>query len=139
MKVLLDTNVVLDVLLRRGEWLAEAEAIWQASLDGRLESCITASSLTDIHYIGRRLTGDPAAREAVRKCLDALTVLPVDEETLEAAYALSAGDFEDALQIAAAIRNDVEAIVTRDPDDFTSAPVRVLSPTELAASLRHEG
>jgi hypothetical protein len=29
--------------------------------------------------------------------------------------------------------------VTRDPEDFTSAPVRVLSPTELAASLRHEG
>ena len=97
------------------------------------------ASLTDIYYIGRRLTGDPAARAAVRKCLDALTVLPVDEETLEAAYALSAGDFEDALQIASAIRNDVEAIVARDPDDFTSAPVRVLSPTELAASLRHEG
>lgn len=139
MKVLLDTNVVLDVLLRRGEWLAEAEAIWQASLDGSLESCITASSLTDIYYIGRRLVGDQAAREAVRKCLDVLTVVPVDEETLEAAYALSAGDFEDALQIASAMRNDVEAIVTRDPDDFISAPVRVLSPTELAASLRHEG
>lgn len=139
MKVLLDTNVVLDVLLRRGEWLAEAEAIWQASLDGRLESCITASSLTDIYYIGRRLTGDSAAREAVQKCLDALAVLPVDEETLEAAYALSTDDFEDALQIASAIRNDVEAIVTRDPDDFTNAPVRVLSPTELAASLRHGG
>ena len=139
MKVLLDTNVVLDVLLKRGEWLVEAEAVWQASLDGRLESCITASSLTDIYYIGRRLVGGQAAREALRKCLDVLTILPVDEETLEAAYALTASDFEDGLQIASAVRHGAEAIVTRDPDDFAGAPVRVWSPTELAASLRHEG
>ena len=51
MKVLLDTNVILDVLLRQGQWLAEAEVVWQASTDGRLESCATASSLTDIYYI----------------------------------------------------------------------------------------
>ena len=75
MKVLLDTNVVLDVLLQRGPWMARAEAIWQASIHGRLESCITASSLTDIYYISRRLVGEQAARETVQKCLDVLTTL----------------------------------------------------------------
>jgi|GEM_PF-4363418 len=56
-KVLLDTNVVLDVLLERGGWPAEASVLWQASADGRLGSCVTASSLTDTYYISRRLKG----------------------------------------------------------------------------------
>jgi len=138
-KVLLDTNVVLDVLLQRGPWLAGAEAIWQASIDGRLESCITASSLTDIYYISRRLVGEQAARETVRKCLDVLTILTVDKETLEQAHALAVADFEDALQISAAQRNGLNALVTRDPNDFTACPIPVLSPTELAAQLQPEG
>ena len=61
-RVLLDTNVVLDVLLRRGEWLADAEAVWQAAANGRLTACITASSLTDVYYISRRLTSASSPR-----------------------------------------------------------------------------
>ena len=53
MKILLDTNVVLDLLCRRGPWLADAEPIWQAALDGRIEVCLTAT-LT--------VTGTPAWR-----------------------------------------------------------------------------
>jgi predicted nucleic acid-binding protein len=136
MKVLLDTNVVLDVLLQRGAWLAEADAIWQASVDDRLESCITTSSLTDIYYISRRLVGEQAAREAVRKCLDVLTILTVDKDTLEQAHALAVADFEDALQVSAAARNGLDALVTRDPDDFAACPISVLSPTDLVTQLR---
>src|SRR5260370_42494702 len=107
MKVLLDTNVVLDVLLQRGQWLAEAEAIWQASMDGRLVPCISASSLTDIYYISRRLVGREQARQAVRQCLDVLVILSTDSDTLEQAYAFQANDFEDGLQIASAARNGI--------------------------------
>jgi predicted nucleic acid-binding protein len=57
MKLLLDTNIVLDMLLGRGPWLAAASMIWQAGLDGRLTSYITASSLTDIYYIVRKTAG----------------------------------------------------------------------------------
>ena len=136
MRVLLDTNVVLDVLLQRGQWLADAEVIWQASVDGQLESCVTASSLTDIYYISRRLVGGQAARQAVRECLNVLTVLPVDKETLEQSYSLDANDFEDAVQISTAARNGLNAIITRNPNDFTGSSVSVLSPTELVALLR---
>ena len=100
MRVLLDTNVVLDVLLRRGEWLSDAETIWQAGIDGRLICCMTASSLTDIYYIARRLASVSTARQVVLQCLDCLELLTVDQEILEAAYGLETTDFEDALQIA---------------------------------------
>jgi predicted nucleic acid-binding protein len=139
MRVLLDTNVVLDVLLQRGEWLAGAQAIWQASIDGGLESCITASSLTDIYYISRRLVGAQAARHTVRTCLDSLSIMTVDKETLEQAYALPVNDFEDALQMAAAVRNGLTALVSRDPSGFSGSPVPVLSPAELVARLQATG
>ncbi len=136
MRVLLDTNVVLDVLLRRGEWLDEAEVIWQASVDERLIACLTASSLTDIYYIGRRLVSASAARQAVRQCLDCLRLLLVDRDVLEQAYALPTVDFEDALQIAAAVRHGADAIVARDASGFADSPITVLSPIQLAAHLR---
>ena len=85
MRVLLDTNVVLEVLLQRGEWLADAEAIWQASVDGRLQACIGASSLTDIYYIIRRTTGRDIARASVERCLTELMILPVDRAVLHQA------------------------------------------------------
>lgn len=135
MKVLLDTNVVLDVLLPRGQWLAEAEGIWQANLDGHLLGYVTASSLTDIYYITRRLTSSATARQVVRLCLDSLEVLTVDRGSLEAAYAIADTDFEDSLQVVSAARHGLDAIVTRDPAGFANAPINILSPGELIGRL----
>jgi predicted nucleic acid-binding protein len=135
MKVLLDTNIVLDVLLERAEWLAEAETIWRASSDGRLLSHGTASSITDIYYISRRLAGHERARQSVRRCLDHLYVIGVTGPLLEAAFALEGRDFEDDLQIACASADQLDGIVTRNRADFADSPIPVLTPAELIAQL----
>jgi predicted nucleic acid-binding protein len=135
MRVLLDTNVLLDVLLQRGQWLAEATAIWQAVDAGRLEGFVSASAMTDLYYIARKLAGEPAARNVVRACLEHLTVVAVDAGLLRQADALPIPDFEDALQVACAAAHALDAIVTRDAGGFPGATVAVLSPTELATHL----
>ena len=141
MKVLLDTNVVLDVLLERQPWLSCAQTIWQAGLDGRLESCISASVCTDVFYIGRRSMGARKARQAVRDCLDVLTILTVDREILEHAHALAiVDDFEDAVQVACATHYQLDAIVTRDATgDFEQAAIPVWTPEELISRLENTG
>jgi predicted nucleic acid-binding protein len=131
MRVLLDTNVLLDALLDREPWSEAAAAIWTAHDEGRLEAWITASSLTDIFYIGRRIKGHDVAREAVRLCLATFNVCPVDAATLQAADRLLGEDFEDNLQIACALASDLDGIVTRDPSDFAGSPIRVLAPSEV--------
>jgi predicted nucleic acid-binding protein len=136
MKVLLDVNVVLDVLLQRQQWLADAQAIWDAAGDGRLECCLCASSLTDIFYIARKLVGQDSARDVVRQCLDSLTVLPVDGQSLKDACARPERDLEDALQIAVATQAGVEALVTRDTTGFANSPVPVVTPVQLAHQLK---
>lgn len=135
MKILLDTNVVVDLLLLREPWAAEAKEIWRAAADGRLDCYVSASAMTDIYYICRKICGKNGARQAVRDCLDSLFIVPVDETQLEQAYALATMDFEDALQIVCATNSQLDAIVTRDQTGFVNSPVPVLTPSELVATL----
>jgi len=133
--VLFDTNIVLDALLKRAPWETDAAACWKACDDGRIMGCLTASTLTDIFYISRRLKGVDVARDAVRICLDAFAICIVDRQALELAIDLPADDFEDNLQIICATLAGLDAIVTRDKDGFQGSTIAVLTPTELLAQL----
>jgi predicted nucleic acid-binding protein len=135
MKVLLDTNVVLDLMLEREPWRAEAEAIAQAGADGHLQAHVCASSITDIYYISRKIAGAERARIVVRTCLDRLQVVSVTRDLLDAADRRGVSDFEDDVQIECAVVAGLDAIVTRNPQDFASSPILVLTPAELLARL----
>lgn len=81
LRVLLDTNVMLDWLLDRKPWSDEAAPIWQARDTGRLIAYLPASALTDIYYIARRQIGADNALAAVDRSL-ALEIIPVDKPTV---------------------------------------------------------
>lgn len=136
MRLLFDTNVVLDVLLNREPWVAQAKALWQARDEGRVTAYIPASVITDIFYIARRAKDIEAAYDAVRIRLDTFEICPVDRQVLEQAAVLPGNDFEDNVQIICAVMSRVDAIVTRDPAGFAInfAPY-VLTPEEALAQL----
>jgi predicted nucleic acid-binding protein len=136
MRILLDTNVVLDVLLRREPWREDAEALWRANDDGRLTGYLTATTLTDIFYVARRLTDLQRARQAVQVCLDAFEIAGVDRSRLERAQQLSSPDFEDNVQIACAEAAALDALVTRDTGSFAGATLAVWSPDECRRRLQ---
>lgn len=131
MRVLLDTNVLLDVLLKRDPWVTESSAVWQAHDEGQVVGHVMACAITDIFYIARRLAGLETAHTAVRICLEAFEICAVDHQALEQAQALPGTDFEDNLQIACASLAGLDAIVTRDKKGFKAAAMPVLTPTEL--------
>ncbi len=135
MRVLLDTNVILDLLLEREPWRAEAMAIAEASADGRIQPHVSASSITDVFYISRRLVGVAKARRVVRACLDTLQVISVTRDLLDAADRRVGNDYEDNLQVECAIAARLDAIVTRDPKGFEGSPIPVMTPAELIVRL----
>jgi predicted nucleic acid-binding protein len=135
MKVLLDTNVILDLMLERDPWRTEAEAMAEAGADGRLQPHVCASAITDIFYISRKLAGADKARRIVRNCLDLLQVVSVTRDLLDATERRGGSDFEDDVQIECATDARLDAIVTRNPEDFVDSPVLVLTPAELLARL----
>ena len=132
---LLDTSVVLDLLLNRPPWAADATVIWEAHRHHQVRAWIAAFTIPTIFYIVRKQAGVPPARTAVYACLTTLDIVPTDPATLLAAHALAGPDFEDDLQIASARQAGVDAIVTRDPKGFAASPIPVLTPTDLAISL----
>ena len=138
MRVLLDTNIILDLLLKRDPWFSEAKALFDAHAEGKLAAHISASMLTDVFYIVGRLLGREQARVAVQTCLSAFEVCAVDREALEAAIALPGADFEDNLQLVCANRSNLAAIVTRDKDGFAGADMPVLSPAEMIMRLARQ-
>jgi len=135
MKVLLDTNILLDVLLDRDPFVVDSSAIWAACDAGNIDGFISASTLTDLFYIARRAADVPIARIAIGLCLATFEIAPVDRPTLEHAAALPGDDFEDNVQIASATIAGLDAIVTRNGADFAGAALPVLTPSELIARL----
>ena len=134
-KVLVDISVLLDLLLNRDPWAADASAIWNAHVNSNLQAFVAAFSLPTIFYVVRRQADLDVAREAVRVCLATLEILPIDHATLEAAWEMSGSDFEDNLQIACAMQAGIDIIVTRDPRGFSGSSVPVLSPSELRSQM----
>lgn len=131
MKVLLDLNVVLDVVLNRQPWVADAKQVWNAHESGLIDGSLAATELTNLFYIVRRISGEPAARTAVRVCLATFGIEPVDQPTLEEADRQPGFDFEDNVCIACAMAAGIDWIVTRDPAGFVHSPVPAVSPAEL--------
>jgi predicted nucleic acid-binding protein len=134
-RVLLDTNVILDVLLDREPFVADAAAIWQAVQEQAIQGYVTATTLTCIYYIAHKLKGSTVARVAVSEVLAMMRVCAVNDTVLRAALALSLADFEDAVQVACALAADLEAIVTRDVDGFGSSPVQSIAPADFVQRL----
>ena len=135
MRLLFDTNIVLDVLLGRVPWHVEAGAIFQAARDGKLAASVTTLCIANVFYVGRRLAGSEKAMNAVHDCTEAFEVLAVDRRTVETALALPGSDFEDNIQIAVALQANADGIVTRDPAGFSASPIAVFTPTALLARL----
>lgn len=136
-RVLLDTNIVLDLLLRRQPWFNQAQPMWDARDAGTVIACLPTSALTNIYYIGRKQVGQQQVMADIRYCVSNFELLPLGRRDAEYALTLPGADYEDNLQIACAFYADVLFIVTRDPDGFTDVPalIRVVDPPTLMASL----
>lgn len=137
MRVLVDTNIVLDFLLQREPFSQNAELLFRAIDVGEIVGYATATTLTDIFYISRRHTRSiQQARQVVSEILTVMMICPVDRVVLESAFDSGFADFEDAVQIFSAVAQGLDAIVTRDAQGFLSSPIPVLSIQELLQQVR---
>jgi predicted nucleic acid-binding protein len=133
MKALLDINIVLDVFLNRQPFVNEAALIWQANANRQIEVFVSAVTLPTIYYITRKATDKATARQVVQKLLASVGIVGVDYAVLANAETLPIDDYEDAVQLAAAQAQQIDAIVTRDMRDYHNSPLPVYSPSDFLA------
>ena len=133
MKLLLDTNVLLDVLGKRPPFYAAAARLWSLAEHNQIEAFVSAISFNNIYYIVRKAAGKEKADEALRTLRDLFTPVPLDAKLINQSMDAPIDDFEDGVPFHSASREQVDYFVTRDPDGFPATGVPVLSPQEFLA------
>jgi predicted nucleic acid-binding protein len=136
-KILVDTNVVLDVLLEREPHSGPACQLFSAIDRGRVDAAICATTVTTVHYLATKAVGGRKAVHLVGDMLELFAVAPVDRQVLSSAARLGAPDYEDAVLQQAAAAWGAAAVVTRDARGFarrTGAPPAV-QPDELLSAI----
>jgi predicted nucleic acid-binding protein len=114
MKVLLDTNVILDVLASREPFLASAATIFALAGKKKFAAYVTASSVTDLYYILRRKLPNDVCREALRNLFNLCSAIPVTQRDCQSALDDPVDDFEDALMMVYGRKIGVDYVITRD-------------------------
>ncbi|MCL2718610.1 MAG: PIN domain-containing protein [Lachnospiraceae bacterium] len=136
MKLLIDTNIILDAMMNREPWAKAAQNIILAVAENKAEACITASSFTDIHYIlQKKLRDREKTKQALLGLLAVINVLDVTGTDCEKAFDLPITDYEDALIAYCGKRHKVNYIVTRNLKDYTGSPVEAIAPEEIIKRL----
>lgn len=131
MRILFDTNVILDVLLDREPFSTTAAQLFSKVEAGELSGYICATTVTTLHYLTRKTVGTERAQKEIKKLLNLFEVAPVNRSVLEGALKARFADFEDAVIHEAAVQVEVQGIVTRNIADFKGANILLYSPEEL--------
>jgi predicted nucleic acid-binding protein len=134
MRVLYDTNVLLDVLLERKPFYASAARTWTLAELGRLEGLAAAVSFTNAFYIISKVLARESARNAIKKMRGIFAPVTCDGWVINKAIDAELPDFEDAVQYFSALHAGADCILTRNAGDFPPQPVvPVFSPAEFLA------
>jgi predicted nucleic acid-binding protein len=130
-KALIDTNVILDIALKRDPFFEHASLIFDKIDDQILEGYITASSITDIYYIASKQKDKLQARTFLLNLVQIMEVIGVDKDIVMEALEGDIPDFEDAIQVFSAKSNSIDLIITRNVADFASSGMKALTPQEF--------
>lgn len=138
MRILIDTNVVLDALTSREPWKESAERIFLMAANNIVDMYITASSATDIYYLVRKyLHSTKAAKQIMGKLFSLIGILEVKEEDCVDALASAISDYEDAVVEQVARRSGIECIVTRNQKDYEAGLTKIFAPGEFVEFIEH--
>ena len=133
--LLIDTNIALDVVLKRQPWAAEGARLFDAVERGEARGFIAGHAITTIYYVVEKERGRQQAILAVSDLMELFTVVAVGEPEIHRAIAMDLVDFEDAVQVAAYLAVNANYLVTRNKKDFKRAQAAAYTPGEVLALL----
>lgn len=135
MIVLLDTDVLVDVALARKPHVEAAAALVDA-LERRPGSAFVAwHTVSNFYYLVAPSRGKVSARSFLLELTQFVHVSPTTTESLRFAGGLDVKDFEDALQVAAAVACRAEIIATRNVRDYANSPIKAVAPSAVMERL----
>ena len=139
MKILVDTNVIIDALTSREPWNESAEKIFIMAANHTVDMYITASAATDIYYLVRKyLHNTETAKQIMGKLYSLTGILEVTGNDCLEALASPIKDYEDAVVEKVASRKDMHYIVTRNIKDYQAGNTKIILPDDFVKLMEEE-
>lgn len=131
MKVLCDTNVLLDVFLERTPFFEASSQIVGLAEQGKIDGWICGTTVTTIFYLLAKALSREKAKKNVKKLLKIFHISNINRVVLEEALDSDFKDYEDGVLYQSAVHANLEAIITRNQKDFQGSSLPVYSPAEF--------
>lgn len=132
MRILIDTNVILDIFQKREPFFANSYQALHKAVEADAECLISVSAVTDIFYMLRKfLKSTEQAKKRIEQLSQLVTFADVQGMDIQTALIRPMADFEDAVVDAVAERNSANYILTRNTKDFAGSAVPAITPTDF--------
>lgn len=132
MKVLIDTNVALDLMMDREPFSEDAEKVFTFCCSPLVQGFFSANSIVDMHYLLYRYAHDENyVREIIASWFEMIGIVEILPDDCRNAMVSEMDDYEDAVMVSIAQRKGFDYIVTRNVKDFSSSRVPVVTPSEF--------
>ena len=135
MVVLIDTNILLDYILKREPFYEDAKKVMEICSSDMADGCIALHTVTTVWYLLRKLP-EETKRAALKAVCELLQVVSTShDEVLNAIESADFKDFEDCIQSKCAKSVNAEYIITRNVSDFEFSEIPAITPEEFLSSI----
>ena len=138
MRLLLDTNIILDIALKREPHYKDSATIFKKIDNKLIFGFVTATTITDIYYIAKKDKGHLLAIEFIGNLIQLINLIGIDKEIIIEALSTNLTDFEDSIQSIASSYNEIDFIITRNTKDFKGSDVKSISPIDFLDLIKKE-
>ncbi|BCU10296.1 MULTISPECIES: type II toxin-antitoxin system VapC family toxin [Microcystis] len=135
MKILIDTNIIIDNALEREPFWNASEQVLSLIEKGTIAGYISASTFSDLYYIIRKARGRDWTLTYLKQLITFCQIATVNQAAIIMAFTTNFQDFEDSIQYSTSVVNKLDAIITRNPQDFPIVTPRIITPEQLIAEL----
>ncbi|MCC5940759.1 MAG: PIN domain-containing protein [Balneolaceae bacterium] len=136
MKVLFDTNILLDLFLERAPFYEHSAHTIGLAEQNKIEGWVCGTTVTTIHYLIGKTISKTQANSHIHSLLKIFNISPVNRAVLESAVTAQFPDFEDAVLYQSALQTGVDAVLTRNTKDFVKSELPVYTSIQLLHILK---
>lgn len=135
MKVLIDTDVILDFLYEREGYYTNAVNIFTLIENKKFKAYVSSLIIWNLFYLLSKYLGSKEARKKIKAFRSIINIIPIDGDIIDLALNSNIKDFEDSIQYFASIKGGIEIIVTRNKKDYPKGTIPIMTPAEFLKTI----
>jgi predicted nucleic acid-binding protein len=131
MKILIDTDIILDFLYERQDFYNKAVSIFSLLEKGIFKGYISALIIWNLFYLLSKYLGEKEARKKIKDFRSIINIIPIDSKIIDLGLNSNIKDFEDSIQYFASKNEGIDIIITRNKKDYPKGTISIMTPTEF--------